>query len=210
MRFPLFISHIAGCPIHVLELLLRFGLDPNAHDHTGTSLMHEVQLMYSAKLLLQHGANVNIKNELLRTPLFYAIDRPELVEFLLEHGADPLTKDKDGFTPFLHMCRVYLQRTALSPHLHLNSIRTLIQHCVANGLCWMSDHPFFSTVKKEADPALLHLMEDQLQDHRQAKLLTVEMAASTLSTQLPPELSNLVLAFILDSLESEGSKACPL
>ncbi len=47
--------------------------------------------MELAKLLLEHGAAINIQNEQKYTPLliFAEYDSSEIVEFLLENGADP-------------------------------------------------------------------------------------------------------------------------
>jgi len=57
-----------------------------------------------AKLLLEHGADLNAKNKYGWTPLHYAAlnGRVDIVATLLEHGADPNVQDKFGRTP-LHL-----------------------------------------------------------------------------------------------------------
>jgi len=53
------------------------------------------------RLLLEHGADVNVRNQIGQTPLHVAsINRsPGVVHLLLEHGADVEPKDNDGKTP---------------------------------------------------------------------------------------------------------------
>jgi ankyrin repeat protein len=55
----------------------------------------------SAKLLLEHGADVNQQTEGGWTPLLVAVQNRyyELAEFLLEHGADPSIQNKGGWSP---------------------------------------------------------------------------------------------------------------
>jgi ankyrin repeat protein len=55
------------------------------------------------KLLLEHGADPNIKNKDGITPLHWAVFKSgvhvEVVKLLLEHGADPNIQNKKGRTP---------------------------------------------------------------------------------------------------------------
>jgi len=52
-----------------------------------------------AKLLIEHGADVNIHNSIFQT-LYQALqsDRPKLTQLLLEHGVDINFLGKDGNT----------------------------------------------------------------------------------------------------------------
>jgi hypothetical protein len=52
------------------------------------------------RLLLEHGADINVQNEDRQTPLHWASDHGtlEVVRLLLEHGADVEVKDKHGKT----------------------------------------------------------------------------------------------------------------
>ncbi len=45
------------------------------------------------KLLLRNGANIEAKNCSSRTPLFYALNKPEIMKLLLEKGANIDAKD---------------------------------------------------------------------------------------------------------------------
>jgi len=53
------------------------------------------------RLVIDCGVDPNILSELRFTSLFIALSsgHPEVVEFLLEHGADPNIKNNDGSTP---------------------------------------------------------------------------------------------------------------
>lgn len=53
------------------------------------------------KFLLDHGAYVNLANEVGETPLYFAVTQnySELAKILLMHGANPLQKNIDGKSP---------------------------------------------------------------------------------------------------------------
>ena len=59
-----------------------------------------------AKLLLEHGADVNFKDKNGKFPLYEACynDNIELAKLLLEHGADVNSKNKYGRTPLYDVC----------------------------------------------------------------------------------------------------------
>ncbi|MBI4459811.1 MAG: ankyrin repeat domain-containing protein [Acidobacteria bacterium] len=90
----------------MVEKLLRAGADPNAALQLGeTPLMAAAEKSPEAvRLLLAHGADVNVK-ELVggRTALMQAVKakHPDIVQELIEQGADVRTRAKDDFTPLL-------------------------------------------------------------------------------------------------------------
>ena len=89
----------AGC----VELLLERGADPNQADAAGaTPLMWAIPDIGKARLLIEHGANVNARSSTLgRTPLLIAAGHPgtvKLLELLLARRADLHARDAARFT----------------------------------------------------------------------------------------------------------------
>lgn len=92
-----------------LKLLLKYGADINSRDINGnTTFMRWVSgLGYGgkkatiiAKHLVKYGANIHTKNKKGVTPLMAAAssNRLEVVQYLLDKGADHSAKDNDGNT----------------------------------------------------------------------------------------------------------------
>lgn len=79
-------------------LLRRF--DPNCRCHGGgKTLLHDAQQGYSARVLIQHGADVEARDNRERTPLFYIGAASDFMEILLEKGADVNARDEFGQSP---------------------------------------------------------------------------------------------------------------
>ena len=86
-------------------LLLKHGMDPDHMNWHYTTLLHHVASdgdIPKARLLLDHGATIDaIDEEYRSTPLGMAARwaRTDMVDFLLERGADPTRAGDPGATP---------------------------------------------------------------------------------------------------------------
>lgn len=90
----------------VKKLLKRFNTDPNVTDKEGNTALFcaiNAKDMDMTKLLIDNGANINLKNADEDTPLLIAARKnlTNLVELLIKHGADVNAKDKNGNTPLI-------------------------------------------------------------------------------------------------------------
>ena len=69
-----------------------------------------------ARLLIKHGADVNVQNEIDSTPLHLALseEQIDIVRLLVEHGANVTAKDWNHRTP-LHLVSSWVnaKRTSL-------------------------------------------------------------------------------------------------
>jgi ankyrin repeat protein len=104
--------HIAAIngPIEILSLLLSRGSDPNWATHDGTTVLSLATLrddpntMREALLVLvAAGADLNHQDNEGQTVLHHAVQAhsvsEEVIQFLLERGADPHVTDKSGQKP---------------------------------------------------------------------------------------------------------------
>ncbi|HUS04995.1 MAG TPA: ankyrin repeat domain-containing protein, partial [Bryobacteraceae bacterium] len=92
--------------VSTLRLLLDNAADPNQSDDSGaTALMWSIPDVEKVRLLIGRGAKVNAVSTLTgRTPLLIAAGQPgatPIVKLLLEKGADPKVRDRDGQTTIL-------------------------------------------------------------------------------------------------------------
>ncbi|MCE9524905.1 MAG: ankyrin repeat domain-containing protein [Planctomycetales bacterium] len=87
----------------LMELLIKQGANVNAVDEGGsTALMWGAGEIDKVRLLVKHGAKVDVQSDLGRTPLLIAstyAGNTETVQFLLEFGAKITDRDKFGETP---------------------------------------------------------------------------------------------------------------
>ena len=94
----------------ISKALLDHGADPHVHDRAHWTALHfatsrpSFQTAMLLKCLLDHGANINARNDLGRTPLSNAVIREVLsaVNTLLSEGADPDIPDNEGSTALDH------------------------------------------------------------------------------------------------------------
>ena len=94
--------------IRIVEKLLQHGADPNMKNRIGISPFHDAAYFADEEFIsisLNYGADLNLRDNSLATPLHYAVKGFYLggssaLVCLLQHGADPNIKNKDGETPF--------------------------------------------------------------------------------------------------------------
>ncbi|CAG0907169.1 unnamed protein product, partial [Cyprideis torosa] len=89
----------------VVNLLLHHGADPKAVTSPfNLSPLHLAATGQTVTVLIENGAEVNVRDEWGQTPLLLASRRGHhsLVQVLLSHGADVLATDLEGATPLTH------------------------------------------------------------------------------------------------------------
>ena len=92
--------------IQMAELLIAAGAEVSARNDVGMTPLHIAQYASIVDVLVRHGADVNARAMRGWTPLHvqaqesYDTGALEVMEALLDAGADPNLKDDDGRTPF--------------------------------------------------------------------------------------------------------------
>lgn len=88
----------------VMSLLLANHADPNFIGHWRQTALMEANTAAKVKLLLTHGAQVNVRDEMGKTALVHAVNRGdvEVVEALLQAGADASIPDEKGTTALMY------------------------------------------------------------------------------------------------------------
>ena len=96
-------ASIAYREVEMFDYLLQIDADVNAQDDVGTALHMAIMTkqLDLAKVLLEKGASVDVKNSKGLTPLEMAIKtkQPDLAKVLLEKGASVDVKNSEGLTP---------------------------------------------------------------------------------------------------------------
>ena len=98
--------------ISLVKLLIKLGADPNVRVNNVNGRSALIISCYSrnyeiAKYLLNHGANVNIRDNYDNTPLMYCgfvTGCADIAELLLQHGADVNIQNEDGATALMCSC----------------------------------------------------------------------------------------------------------
>ncbi len=89
----------------IVEILLKNGANINLKDGLGHTALHSATYagnIETMKLLIKKGADANTKNYNNETPLFSIKATPEILNLLLDAGANPNVQLKDsGNTPLI-------------------------------------------------------------------------------------------------------------
>lgn len=90
----------------VVQLFLKYGANPRIE--RCSSLFTAVMLGEKAitEILVDHGADVNARDEYGQTPLFL-VDSLEVAKVLVNRGADVNAKDKDGISVLKYLSDPY-------------------------------------------------------------------------------------------------------
>jgi ankyrin repeat protein len=93
--------------MNILKFLIEQGCDLNKGDDDGLTPLHAAALennREAAATLLSSGAQPNIEDRYGNTPLLRAVysyeDDLSVISLLIQHGADPLHKNKGGLSPY--------------------------------------------------------------------------------------------------------------
>ena len=85
-------------PLHFRYFSKIFPCEYDEYEETEEMKNYLKQQLHIAKVLIEHGADVNAKNKYGWTPLFYTCD-VDMAKLLVEHGADVNAKDNREDTP---------------------------------------------------------------------------------------------------------------
>lgn len=107
----LFLALDPSISVEVMIFLLEAGIEVNAQNKRGDSVVHVCHDLDRLKLLIDHGANVNIANKASLTPIFGCVD-VNRAALLVENGADLNVKDDKGqhFLKSLHVSNFDLMK----------------------------------------------------------------------------------------------------
>jgi ankyrin repeat protein len=86
-----------GDRVECVRLLIQAGANVNVRESNGNTPLHEIFLDDVNEELLKHGANVNARNNDGETPIFTNVS-DESVRLFIEHGADLNLRNNKGQT----------------------------------------------------------------------------------------------------------------
>lgn len=168
-----------ACAIHNIDEINHFilmGANVNFQNHVGmTPLMNslypgsysqnnEIGVM---EILLNHGAKIDTENEIGRTVLQLASQKvhsknSDIVEFLIQHGANVNHQDCDGTTPLMTAIstgNLHIIKTLLQAGANINLADNINQTPLIKAISFNENHP-----KAEGRKEILNLILDHKPD----------------------------------------------
>ena len=91
-------------PAEIGQLLLDHGAEVNVRDAEGKMPLHRSTDESKTQILLEAGAEVNVRDAEGKTPLHHSRDKSQM-QILLEAGAEVNARDAEGLTP-LHLAAI--------------------------------------------------------------------------------------------------------
>ena len=114
--------------IYGIRVLCSNGANVHARDNRGNLPIHYTPYGNgeSASILIENGANVNVNNDNLSTPVYIAIDleNDKVVDVLLKNGANISTRNFDG----LHALMFSVIKDFEDKNTGINILRMLLEH----------------------------------------------------------------------------------
>ena len=84
--------------VNTVKTLIEAGFDVNTRNYLDATPLFYAQTKEMAEVLIQAGADVNTRDNQKATPLF-CVNSKEIAEILIQHGADVNAKNNYGNTP---------------------------------------------------------------------------------------------------------------
>ncbi|GIC88875.1 uncharacterized protein Aud_005277 [Aspergillus udagawae] len=107
--------HVAACRecVPCMRWLFQEWVDmnPNSHDSGGSTSLHYASSLELCDLLIDGGADLNVRDNEGRTPIF-SLDYAK-VQLLLRRGAQVNIKDNNGYTPLMWVAGLECSRPQL-------------------------------------------------------------------------------------------------
>ncbi|QGM48775.1 ankyrin repeat protein [Magpiepox virus] len=148
-RTPLHYAAVS-CHVKIVESLINHGSKLLVVDNKGNTPLHYACSNYSCLEIVNYfidkGINVNTRNLLGKTPLFYAMYIPEIVSVLLHNGASVNILDYRNNTPLNNEYTQNLPVTHSMYKMYLKSLECVVKFVVLEGNA-IKDSSYFSNVK---------------------------------------------------------------